>query len=185
MDHYLDIRLRPDPDFASIDLLGALVSKLHRALARHADGKVGISFPASKARYLGEHVRLHGSVDALQTLMRSDWLKGMHDHVLVGEPTAVPGNAQHRVVKRVQAKSSPERLRRRHVKRHGVSTEEALERVPDSAAEILQLPYVLLRSGSNRQRFPLFIEHGPLLGEAVPGSFGSYGLSDTATVPWF
>jgi CRISPR-associated endonuclease Csy4 len=32
MDHYLDIRLRPDPYFPEAMLMGALYSKLHRAL---------------------------------------------------------------------------------------------------------------------------------------------------------
>ncbi|ROH87787.1 type I-F CRISPR-associated endoribonuclease Cas6/Csy4 [Stagnimonas aquatica] len=185
MDHYLDIRLRPDPDFVAIDLLSALVSKLHRALARLADGKVGISFPDSKAMYLGDRLRLHGGLSSLQSLMGSDWLKGMRDHVQLSEPVAVPVGAKHRVVKRVQAKSSPERLRRRQIKRHGMTPQQAQEKVPDSAAETLSLPYLLLRSASTGQRFPLFVEHGPLLEAAVPGSFSSYGLSDVATVPWF
>lgn len=185
MDHYLDIRLRTDPDFASVDLLSALISKLHRALVRSTDGNVGISFPSAKARHLGEHLRLHGSLATLQTLIQDDWLKGMHDHVQLGVPSPVPANASHRVVKRVQAKSSPERLRRRQMRRHGLTIDQAMERVPDTAAEALALPYVLLRSSSTGQRFPLFIEHGPLLDTPVPGRFGHYGLSDTATIPWF
>ena len=36
----------------------------------------------------------------------------MRDHIQVSTPLAVPANALHRQLNRVQAKSSPERLRR-------------------------------------------------------------------------
>lgn len=185
MDHYLDIRLRPDPDFASIDLLGALMAKLHRALVRRGSGDIGISFPGLKGKYLGELVRLHGTSAALQSLMSDDWLTGMRDHVDLAPVAAVPLTASHRVVRRVQAKSSPERLRRRRMKRHGLNEEQAKERIPDSVQETLALPYVQLRSTSTGQRFPLFIEHGHARADAQPGHFSTYGLSDGATVPWF
>lgn len=185
MDHYLDIRLRPDPDFASIDLLSALVSKLHRALANRAKGDIGVSFPGYRGRYLGDHLRLHGSAGALQAFVGMQWLAGMRDHVEMGEPLPVPSGARHRIVRRVQAKSSPERLRRRRMKRHGISQDQAQALIPDAAAESLALPYVQLRSGSSGQRFPLFIDHRPPQASPQGGTFSSYGLSDTATVPWF
>ncbi|WP_152482130.1 type I-F CRISPR-associated endoribonuclease Cas6/Csy4, partial [Dickeya sp. DW 0440] len=35
------------------------------------------------------------------------------------------------------------------------------------------------------QPFLLFVEHGPLQDTPVAGVFSSYGLSATATIPWF
>ena len=35
MDHYLDIRLLPDPEFPAPLLMNALFTKLHRALVSH------------------------------------------------------------------------------------------------------------------------------------------------------
>ncbi|WP_244588639.1 type I-F CRISPR-associated endoribonuclease Cas6/Csy4, partial [Escherichia coli] len=38
---------------------------------------------------------------------------------------------------------------------------------------------------TSQQQFKLFIRHGDLLTEPVKGEFSSYGLSATATIPWF
>lgn len=184
MDHYLDIRLRPDPEFPAPLLMNALFAKLHRALVGHAAGDVGVSFPDHQKSHLGSRLRLHGRADALAALMAQEWLTGMRDHIEQGPIAHVPAGAAHRCVRRVQADSSPERLRRRLEKRHGMDTQTALMKVPDSAGKRLALPYVSLKSQSTGQVFRLFVEHGPLQA-AVPGAFGTYGLSANVTVPWF
>jgi CRISPR-associated endonuclease Csy4 len=185
MTHYIDIRLRPDPDFSPELLLSALYSKLHRALARRAKGDIGVSFPDYRGRRLGSLLRLHGDSSALVHLMAENWLVGMTDHVVLGDVMLVPEATMHITVSRVQAKSSPERLRRRWVQRHATSEDEAVTAIPDSAAEKLDLPYVELSSASTRQRFPLFIRHGTKRAESATGRFSAYGLSSEATVPWF
>jgi len=187
MDHHVDIDLRPDPELAAHQLMSALYAKLHRALVRLNCNDIGVSFPGhnDEAPHLGNRLRLHGSQEALAALMGNDWLTGMRDHVLVGLPSRVPGAAAHCAVRRVQAKSSPERLRRRQMRRHGISAEEAQQRVPDGAAKTLRLPFVQLGSSSTGQSFRLFIAHVPVQEPAVGGVFGAYGLSQTATVPWF
>jgi CRISPR-associated endonuclease Csy4 len=185
MTHHIDIRLRPDPDFVPQTLMDVLFSKLHRALAHRGQGDIGVSFPGYDGRRLGTQLRLHGSEQSLVQLMEQAWLSGMLDHVITGAVAASPEEASYRVIRRVQAKSSPERLRRRQMRRHGLSAEEALEKIPDAARETVGLPYLQLKSSSTAQAFRLFVDHGPLLEKARSGRFGSYGLSDTATVPWF
>jgi CRISPR-associated endonuclease Csy4 len=187
MDHYLDIRLRPDPESAPAQLMGALFSKLHRALVAQHNQHIGISFPSVQTAppWLGDRLRLHGDQAALAGLMALNWLAGMRDHVHATAVLAVPPKARFRVVSRVQAKSNPERLRRRQMRRHGLDAAQALVRVPDTAAERLDLPYVQLRSQSTEQSFRLFIRHGELLDTASPGDFSAYGLSATASIPWF
>ena len=117
--------------------------------------------------------------------MAAPWLTGMRDHVRTTAVLAVPSNVAHRAVSRVQAKSNPDRLRRRQMRRHGIDAAEALVRVPDTAAERLDLPYLHLRSHSTAQPFRLFIRHGALRENATAGTFGTYGLSATTTIPWF
>ncbi|WP_434990467.1 type I-F CRISPR-associated endoribonuclease Cas6/Csy4 [Xanthomonas melonis] len=188
MDHYVDIQLRPDPELAPHQLLSGLYVRLHRILAQHERQDIGVSFPRYDARKpsLGSHLRLHGPQNALQTLMAPPWLQGMQDHLTVSDIYPTPAGVQHRRVMRVQAKSSPSRLRRRAMRRHGLDAEAALQRIPDSASERLQLPFVVLGSRSTGQpSFPLFIRQGPLSSTPVPGTFNSYGLSQDATVPWF
>jgi len=188
MTHYLDIRLWPDPDFPAHFLMGALYNKLHRELVRIDSTRIGLSFPAHDEQRpsLGDHMRLHGSSSDLAALMSRPWLRGMSDHLRIGEIAEVPVDAAHRRVVRVQAKSNPERLRRRRMKRHGMDAETARAEIPDAARETLALPFVQLASQSTAQsRFPLFISHGELQTQPSPGSFNSYGLSREATVPWF
>ncbi|KRW59053.1 type I-F CRISPR-associated endoribonuclease Cas6/Csy4 [Pseudomonas sp. TTU2014-080ASC] len=187
MDHYLDLKLLPDPEFAQTQLMSALFSKLHRGLSDLKRNDIGVSFPTIKdaTRGLGDCLRVHGTAEALQKLLALNWLTGMRDHVQVSAVTAVPADTKHRLVSRVQVDSNPERARRRLIKRHGISEEEARKRIPDSAAKRCDLPFVVTRSNSSGERFNLFIRHGPLLDSPQPGTFNQYGLSSTATVPWF
>ena len=184
MDRYIDLTLLPDPEFPEPQLMSALFAKLHRGLHDLQCTDVGVSFPRF-ARDLGACLRLHGSVENLDRLMSLDWLTGMRDHLHIGELSAIPADVKYRCVSRVQVDSNPERLRRRLIKRHRISEEEARQRIPDSVAKRCNLPYVMLRSNSGGQHFRLFIRHGDLQEKAVTGAFGSYGLSNEATIPWF
>ncbi|KAF7597959.1 MAG: type I-F CRISPR-associated endoribonuclease Cas6/Csy4 [Candidatus Dactylopiibacterium carminicum] len=187
MDHYIDLRVRPDPEFPVPQLLNALAAKLHRALVALQAEDIGVSFPHHKAKGsgLGDILRLHGTAARLQTMMQSDWLQGMADHVEQAGILPVPMGAQFRVVRRVQAQSNAERIRRRQIKRHGWSEKEARERIPDAVEKRLDLPWLTLRSQSTGQNFRLFVEHLPCQPAANPGRFNAYGLSNTATIPWF
>jgi len=186
MNHYLDIHLLPDQEVSAAQLMSALFSKLHHVLVRR-NGDIGISFPdVDEARpWLGERLRLHGVQASLQELLTQSWLSGIRDHVRLGQATPVPAGALYRTIRRVQAKSNAERLRRRQMRRHDLTPAEAALRIPVSVERHLALPYVTLQSGSNAQRFHLFIQHGLIREEVEIGRFTSYGLSNGATVPWF
>lgn len=187
MDHYVDLKLLPDPEIAQPHLMGALFTKLHLALVALRSEHIGVSFPAVQPdrQWLGDCLRLHGSHADLAAFMAAPWLAGLRDHVRATAVLEVPFEVAYRTVSRVQAKSNPERLRRRQMRRHGIDAAEALARVPDAAAERLDLPYLHLRSHSTAQPFRLFIRHGALQPHATQATFGAYGLSPTATVPWF
>ena len=187
MDHFVDIQLRPDPEFVANHLMGALYAKLHRALVAQTGLAIGVSFPGvgGSTPDLGTCLRLHGTDAALSGLLASDWLTGMRDHVALSLPRRVPDTAQHRTVRRIQVKSSPERLRRRLMRRHNLNAQEALVRIPDDIACFMTLPFLQLRSTSTGQNFRLFIEHGPVQSDAVAGAFNAYGLSQEGTIPWF
>ena len=187
MDHYIDITLLPDPEFPATTLMNALFSKLHRGLVDHGTRDIGVSFPEvdPSKRMLGKRLRLHGNEESLGQLMNIAWTRGMHDHIDITPARPVPADASHRVVRRVQAKSSPERLRRRLMIRKSVELEVARVAIPDNTAKMLTLPYVDISSRTTGQRFKLFIEHLEPRPTAVPGDFGAYGLSASVTVPWF
>lgn len=188
MSHYLDIHLRPDQELAPHRLLSGLYARLHRALVQLGSTDIGVGFPGYDERKptLGTQVRLFGPAASLRALMTTAWLHGMHDHLMLADVTTVPADVQHRRLSRVQAASSPARLRRRAMRRHKLDAAEAEERIPDSAAKLLRLPYVVIGSRSTAQAsFPLFIRQGPLLAKPVAGPFNRYGLSAEATTPWF
>jgi CRISPR-associated endonuclease Csy4 len=205
MDQYIDLRIRPDPEFSSAQLMSALFQKLHLTLADLHSNDVGISFPEyqEKPPTLGGCLRLHGKADRLQTVVAHPHMAGMRDYIDIGHPATVPAHAQFRVVNRKQAKGSPERLLRRQMRRHGyASLEEARqaaiqsamtqhgEKEQEAAARIdriqtLSLPYVSLRSHSTGQPFRLFIQQGAPQTHPVEGEFNTYGLSANATVPCF
>lgn len=186
MSHYLDILLRPNPEIAPHQLLAALYAKLHLALVQLDSSTLGVSFPGytEKPASLGNRLRVLGPEADLQQLMALPWLGGLQDHIELLAVAQVPPQVGYRRLSRVQAKSSPERLRRRQMKRHSLTEEEARARVPDSCAETLALPFLVLRSASTTQTFRLFLRCEPASAE-VGGAFNSYGLSAAATVPWF
>lgn len=185
--HYIDITLLPDPEFSHAHLLGALVSKLHRALVQLKAADIGISFPrySLRPRSLGEVLRLHGTDAALQRLMELPWLQGMRDHVQLTALLQAPLDAPRWQVQRRQFKTSVDRLRRRRMRRKNETLEQAAVAIPDSVERCLKLPFVQLRSTSTGQPFSLFVDQGPSRAGAVPGRFNTYGLSLGSTIPWF
>lgn len=189
MDHYLDIRLRPDPDFPAALLMGALYSKLHRALHDLSADDIGVSFPDHKtgvlARTPGDRLRLHGGQSRLEQLMAISWLTGMQDHVMLDPITPVPVEVKHRIVRRRQFNTGSPSRAKRYAQRNGIETEEAQRLMETPAARQIVLPFVQVSSRSSGQRFALFIEHGQPQSQPVSGRFNHYGLSSEATVPWF
>ena len=183
--HYIDITLLPDPEFSHAHLLGALVSKLHRALVQLQADDIGISFPrySLRPRTLGAVLRLHGTEAALQRLMAQPWLQGMRDHVQLAALSPAPLDAPRWWVQRRQFKTSADRLRRRRMRRQDETMEQVIAAIPDSVERRPELPFVQLRSSSTGQPFSLFIDQGPTRDGAVSGCFNAYGLG--AAVPWF
>ena len=187
LGHYIELRLRPDPEVAPTHLLAALYTRLHRALAAQGSTGIAVTFPdySDERHTLGERLRLHGSEADLQPWATGQWLGSVRDHVSATPLLPLPADARHRTLRRVQVKSSPERLRRRLMKRHQLSEDQARERIPDTVARTTPLPYVQLVSTSTAQQFRLFLALGAEQEPVPTGGFNAYGLSTTATIPWF
>lgn len=187
MHHYLDIRLLPDPEAAPHQLMSLLFSRVHERLARGQFNQVAVSFPeySLAPATLGKTLRLIAPRDELASFVSSDWLGALRDHVRTTSDQVVPADAPAYWLRRIQAKSSPERLRRRQMRRHGLSEEQALAQIPDHCAERLTLPFVTVSSGSTGHKFRLFLQLVRSPDGALPGYFNAYGLSAEATTPWF
>lgn len=185
--HYIDITALPCTEINTMHLLGATYDKLHLALVKARINSIGVSFPKyqSSPRSIGAVLRLHGGAQALNDLMGSDWLRALNSHVRITDIAQVPLDASHRTVQRKQFKTSVDRLRRRRMRRKGETLEQVEKAIPSTVERHPNLPYVQLHSRSTGQPFCLFVALGPIQSEATPGTFSSYGLSGTSTVPWF
>ena len=186
MGHFVDIKLLAEPEFPTVQLMAGLYSKLHLAIVALKTDAIAVSFPEYSEHPvgLGSVLRIVGPETVIQQLLATAWLGGMRDHVSATSVAPVPQDATARVLQRVQVKSSADRLRRRRMRRHGITADQAADQIPNSAAERLNLPFVQLSSGSTGQRFRLYFQ----LKQAdrpQSGQFNAYGLSNTATIPWF
>lgn len=186
MDYYLDITILEDPEFTKPILMNALFSKLHRALVEVSQNDIGVSFPRASKKSLGDKLRLHGSQSRLEELETLPWRRGLGDFTSVTKVTKIPSTNEFCLVKRVHVKSNADRLRRRSMKRHDISYEEAVERIPKDAEKQLELPFVRIKSKSTGdQQFPLFIKQIITASKDESLNFSKYGLSATSTLPWF
>lgn len=193
MTNYLDITLAPDAETCGNHLLAAVYSRLHIALAELESDDIAISFPGysyeperkrKDLNTLGATLRLHGSAQALDQLMATEWLAHLREQVAMASPRAVPPGADSLKVRRIQIRSSPARIRRRQMKRNGLTEAEALAAYPDGNAKKTDLPYLRLRSHSTGNPFLLFISQSPAAQSSL-GKFNAYGLSVDASVPRF
>lgn len=184
MDYYVDILILPSAEFQESMLMNEVFSRLHKALVSYGQGEIGISFPNFDKK-LGNILRLHGSQTSLQRLMSTQWMIRIMDYIKVSGITKIPETVNYRTLKRIQTKSSCERLFRRSIRKGWLTEEEASLKIIEKNNKRLSLPFLQLKSGSTEQRFRLFIEHGPILDSPIEGTFNAYGLSSHATIPWF
>ncbi|CED57549.1 CRISPR-associated protein, Csy4 [Aliivibrio wodanis] len=183
MKFYCDIKVLPDPEASEPVLISNLMAKLHRTLVELKGINIGISFP-NVNKTLGDTLRLHGDEAALKQLFDLNWLKGLRDYCSQTSVLQVPEGCQYRCVKRKQAKSANNK-RKRSIAKGWLSEEEATLKIGHEQQKMLRLPFVQLKSTSTGQVMKLFIDHGGLQDKAVEGQFNRYGLSSSATVPWF
>ena len=186
MDAYIEVTLQPDDEFPQHLLMDALIAKLHRALVAADEGGIGLSFPGwQDGDYptLGGKVRLHGTAASLESLMGGDWMRGLRDHMQFQGPQPIPAHYRYWLVRRVKAKSAAN-MRKRAMRRHGLTEAEALKRIPDSAGDVLSLPFTTQRSASTGQCYRLFVRQDEGAGPGV-GGFSRHGLSMGTAVPAF
>ena len=191
MKHYCDITLLPDAEANLGFLWQKVYQQIHLALVENKVGEnhslVAISFPeyGSKAFPLGSKLRLLAEeATLLEGLNLSKWLNRLTDYCHYTSVKLIPVVTEHAVFKRKQFNSNVERLARRRAKRKNESYDQALAHFEDFEDEQSKLPYINVQSLSKNERFRLFINQDKHQNN-VSGTFDCFGLSKTATVPWF
>ena len=195
MSHYQELTLLQHEEVPLYALWGKVYTQIHLALtelqAALGTGKVGVAFPEyrfdaeAQIGHLGRKLRVFADDAAiLQQLNLAQHLRRYADYVQLSAVAAVPAEHGLACYARVQVKSGAERATRRLIKRHPeLNYETELARLQALSVHSA-LPFIQLNSLSSKQTFRLFIAKTAAL-TAQTGDFGSYGLSNTATVPDF
>ncbi|WP_269617934.1 type I-F CRISPR-associated endoribonuclease Cas6/Csy4 [Zhongshania sp. BJYM1] len=183
MDSYIEISIKPDPEMPLNRLLNAIYTKFHKALCDLNSTNIGISFPKYEVT-LGNVLRIYGEEPVLNNLQGLDWIGGMKGYCKVNDITPVPAGSKFRIVSRKQTTMSLSKLNRL-LKRGTITEEEVKNYKTKMFTKGLDNPYLELQSGSNGHKHRRYIEFGPLLDNPIAGEFDQFGLSKTATVPWF
>ncbi len=214
MNYYLEITLLPNYEINLFSLWSKTFQQIHLGLVEMQDDQkrvpIGLSFPeykmGEKFGVLGSKLRLFAADEA--ALTRFDVarrLNRLSDYVhctgIRPVPDAVKGYA---VYQREQPKTSKERLARRYAKRHnmdyeaalnskvelsvkleaGVECEKTLMSYSEMPHQTILTPFIRLKSLSSSNTFCFWIKKSEVENNN-DGTFTTYGLSATATVPEF
>ena len=183
MDHFIDIRIKPDAEMRENVLLNKVYTKFHKALCTLESTDIGVSFPQYEI-LLGRTVRVHGSLEKLRELQELQWLGGLIGYCDVDDIAPVIGTSKYRTVSRKQPTMTLAKLRRL-ANRGSITPVKAKEYKAKMFSKGLDNPYLELESISNGHQHRRYLEFGVFLDSAVLGEFDQFGLSRKATVPWF
>lgn len=183
MDYFFEIVINSDPKIPLPVLMNSLYCKLHKVLCDLKSTDIGVSFPKVKQN-LGNVLRLHGYHELLQQLQAVHWVGPMIGYCKMSEIQSVPPCVEYRTISRIQPTMSLAKLRRLQ-QRGSISEKDIRQYKAKMFSQGLEHPYIELQSGSNGHKHRRFISFGTLVDTPVSGIFDQFGLSKTATVPWF
>lgn len=183
MNYYINLELKPDAEMRANVLLNTIYTKFHKALCDLSASNIGVSFPNYETT-LGTTMRIHGDQATLEDLQGLNWLGGIIGYCSVSEISDVPQGTKHRIVSRIQSSMSQSKLKRL-VKRGSISDDEIKQYKAKMFTKSLDNPFIELTSGSNGEKYRRFFTFSELLDNPKTGEFDRFGLSNSATVPWF
>ena len=183
MQHYIDVRIKPDAELRENALLNKVYTKLHKALCDLKSTDIGVSFPEYKLK-LGCVIRVHATEERLEALQRGGWLGGLIAYCTISPVQSIPDQVQYRTVSRIQSTMSPAKLKRL-IKRGSIQESEIKQYKARMFQKGLGNPFLELESGSNGHLHRRYIAFSELIDKPKRGEFDQFGLSKTATIPWF
>jgi CRISPR-associated endonuclease Csy4 len=183
MDSYLNITVLPDEEMNENELLNKAYSKLHKALFDLQANNIGVSFPEFKCKP-GRVLRIHSNATRLQQLQQLNWLGGLLGYCKVSDIQKVPSKVEYRVISRIQPTMTMSKLNRL-IKRGSLTQDKVASYKTKMLSKRLENPFIELISNSGGQLYSRYIEVGHPKNDPVEGEFDYFGLSKTATIPWF
>ena len=194
MKYYIELTLIPNDETGLPFLWSKLFTQLHLALVeiQDADAKVplGVGFVNYRAEThngqtfgtLGSRLRLFAPNEAtFQQLNLDKWLARLTDYIHIKSIKPIPEQVGFVTVNRSRAKPPSQKENAAYAKRRNISEAEALAHYENSN-QLKNLPFIKLKSLTNANDFSLTIEQKPATAPQ-PGTFSTYGLSATSTVP--
>jgi CRISPR-associated endonuclease Csy4 len=183
MDYYLDIKIVPDEEVPIYFIRNKLYSKFHKALFTLNSTDIGVSFPNYKDK-LGDVIRLHSTENSLFKLQNTNWLGGLSGYCDVSSIQTVPDEVFYRTISRKQSNMTEAKLRRL-IKRGSISQDEIKGYKAKMFQQSLDNPYLELESASNGHKHRRYLAFGEPSHSKTLGEFDFFGLSKTASIPWF
>lgn len=196
MKWYQDITLLPDAEANLGFLWHKVYQQIHLALADNkiaeSQSAVAVSFPGygSKQFPLGDKLRLFAGTQAqLEKMNINQWLSRLTDYTHVKPVKSAPEVInQHACFHRKQFKSNLLKEAARRAQYKGETLEVALAHFAhyekESALPYINMTSLSMEDNNSPRNFKLFVAR-ELFDEPQAGPFNCYGLSKTATVPWF
>lgn len=188
LTHYFELRAIPQLEITETEVINQVMQSLHQVLVNH-QGNIAVSFPCYNVhRTLGGIIRLFGDEAQLQQF-RTALLQQtvINDYTLAlpiaSVPTSVKGYLR---LIRVNPKgqSALRRAEKRLTAQGKWSAEVKSKMVEKWGSVHLNYPHLHFASKSTGQHFIMWLKQQKCA-TAVEGTFNSYGLSKTATVPDF
>lgn len=183
MEYFIEINLQRNKELRPNILLNNVYTNLHQRLYDMNCKTVGVSFPNFRV-ILGNKLRIHGNLNDLNEIQSVDWLGNIKQYCVVSGIEPIPENVQYRTMSRIQSTMSQSKLRRL-IKRGTILEEDVKKYKVQMLQKGLGNPYVELVSASNGKLHRRYFQFGELQHKNVSGEFDFFGLSKTATVPWF
>ena len=183
MEHFIEIKIKPDAEMRENVLLNKVYAKFHKRLFDLKSSEIGISFPEYSLK-LGTTIRLHGNEKHLQEFQSDNWLGGLKGYCDTSEIQTIPDKVKHRIISRKQANMTSAKLRRL-IKRGNIEQNEIKNYKAEMFKKGIDNPFLELESSSNGHMHRRYIQFGEIKNVSSAGQFDCFGLSNTATVPWF
>ncbi len=184
MEHYIELKINPDnAEMRENELLNKVYSKFHKGLFELKSQNIGVSFPDYKIK-LGRRMRIHGTQADLTQLQDLNWLGAFVGFCNINEIQPIPEKVDYRNLSRIRTTMSKAKLKRL-IKRKNLSTEEIKKYKQTMFKQGLTEPFIELASVSTGQFYHRFIYFSEIMEKSKTGTFDTFGLSKTATIPWF
>lgn len=195
MEYYQELTIIPSLEVPMYFIWSRVYQQLHLGLVERQDENgivpFGVSFPQyqfenGKGR-IGEKLRVFAKSEAeLYELGIKKWMQRLQDYVHITGIREVPKNKQgYAVYRRVHKENSAEQKAARFLRRHrDVTDYEQVVKMFSQKVRKCEYPYITQKSLTNSNAFRLYIAKVHCEKSVYEG-FGTYGLSNSSTVPEF